>query len=88
MGALGEDYGAMGPLLATGHRWNVGKGGNIQTGQSFKGDVAPFAGVEWLVNDKLSLKAEYSSDDYTLEAGKKGTFERKSPFNFGVENSN
>ena len=77
-GAIGAPFGDRPPV-------DVGKGGNIRTGQWFKGDVAPFAGVEWLVNDKLSLKAEYSSDDYTLEAGKKGTFERKSPFNFGVE---
>ncbi len=82
-GRLGS-YGSIG---STGTRppVDVGLGGTVRTGQWFKGDFAPFAGVEWQVNDKLGVKAEYSSDAYTLEAGARGTFERKSPFNFGVE---
>ncbi len=83
-GRLGS-FGAIGAPFGDRPAVDYGKGGNIRLGQWFKGDVAPFAGFEWLVNDKLSLKAEYSSDAYTLEAGTKGTFERKSPFNFGIE---
>ena len=78
-------YGSIGAPFGDRPAVDFGVGGNVRTGQWFRGDVAPFAGVEWQVNDKLSLKAEYSSDDYTLEAANRGTFERKSPFNFGVE---
>lgn len=64
---------------------DFGTGGKLRTGQWFRGDVAPFAGVEWQVNPKWSVKAEYSSDAYVEEAENRGTFERNSPFNFGVE---
>ena len=33
------------------------------------GTLAPFGGLEWLVNPKLRVLAEYSSDDYGLEQG-------------------
>lgn len=64
---------------------DFGVGGTLRLGQWFKGDVAPFAGIEWQVSDKLGLKAEYSSDAYAEEAGIRKIFERKSPFNFGLE---
>ena len=64
---------------------NFGVGGTLRVGQWFKGDVAPFAGIEWQVSDKLGLKAEYSSDAYVEEAGVRKVFARKSPFNFGLE---
>lgn len=60
-------------------------GGKPEIGQWFRGPVAPFAGVEYKVNDRWALKAEYSSDIYAKEAGLRGTFDRNSPFNFGVE---
>ncbi len=46
-----------------------------------------FGGVEWLTPiDKLTLKAEVSSDAYTREqSGPESTFERKSPINVGAE---
>ena len=81
-------YGSSGSLGAPfGDRPTVdfGLGGTLRTGQWFRGEVAPFAGVEWKVNDKWSLKAEYSSDAYVEEAENRSTFERNSPFNFGVE---
>lgn len=59
-------------------------GGELSVDQWFRGDAAPFAGVEWQISDKWGLKAEYSSDAYTLETGS-DIFERKSRFNFGAE---
>ena len=46
-----------------------------------------FGGVEWLTPiDKLTFKAEISSDAYTREQqGPNASFERKSPVNFGLE---
>lgn len=64
---------------------DYGNGGKLRLGNWFRGDVAPFAGIEWHVNDRLGLKAEYSSDAYDIESGLRQTFDRKSPFNFGVE---
>ncbi len=51
----------------------------------FSGDMALFGGVEWDTPVKgLSLKAEYSSDAYTGEQVF-GSFEHKSPLNFGID---
>ena len=77
-GSIGSPFGDRPPIV-------IGFGGDFNTDQWFRGPAAPFAGVEWQVNDKLTFKAEYSSDAYTEEADLRGTFERKSPLNFGVE---
>ncbi len=53
--------------------------------QLFTGNVAPFAGVEWRINDRWTAKAEYSSDAYAEEAGTRGAFDVASPLNFGIE---
>lgn len=58
------------------------QGGTLQAKSWFRGDAALFGGVEWQVSDRLQLTAEYSSDAYYLEDG--ASFDRKSPFNFGV----
>ena len=63
---------------------DFGRGGNFNTNQWFRGDIGFFGGVSWQVNDRLALLAEYSSDDYDLEAVRRGVFERKSDFNFGA----
>lgn len=60
-------------------------GGKPHSGAWFKGDAAAFGGIEYKLDDKWTLKAEYSSDNYPIEAGDRQTFERKSPYNFGVE---
>jgi len=54
-GSIGSPLGDRSPVV-------IGFGGNFNTGQWFRGPAAPFAGVEWQVNDRLGLKAEYSSD--------------------------
>ncbi|ALG91643.1 MULTISPECIES: YjbH domain-containing protein [Actibacterium] len=59
-------------------------GGDLNADLFFRGPAAPFAGVEWQPTDRLGLKAEYSSDAYTLETRQK-VFEHKSPWNFGME---
>jgi hypothetical protein len=77
-GGIGSPFGERPPI-------DIGFGGNFNTSQWFRGPAAPFAGIEWQVNDRLGLKVEYSSDAYAEEAGNRGTFERKSPLNFGAE---
>ena len=83
-GRLGS-YGDIGSPFGDRRATNIGNGGKPDFGQWFHGPVAPFAGVEWQVNDRWTVKAEYSSDNYANEAGLRGTFDRSSPFNFGVE---
>lgn len=83
-GRLGS-YGSIGAPLGARPPIDIGEGGKFNFDQWFHGPAAPFAGVEWAVNDRWTVKAEYSSDDYAVEAGSRKTFERKSPLNFGVE---
>lgn len=64
---------------------DFGKGGKPNYAQWFRGDAAPFGGIEYQVNDKLSLKVEYSSDAYLNESRRRETFDRRSPLNFGIE---
>ena len=58
--------------------------GQLQLETFFRGDVAPFAGIEWQTPiDKLSVLAEYSSDSYDAEDAT-DQFDYNSPFNFGL----
>lgn len=75
-GAIGAPFGPRPP---------AGASDGMRFDHLFKGDVAPFAGADLRLNDSWTLKAEYSSDAYVEEADLRGTFERTSPFNFGVE---
>jgi hypothetical protein len=83
-GRLGS-YGGLGAPLGPRPRTDFGEGGKPNWNTWFRGDMAPFGGIEWQVNDKLGLKVEYSSDAYDFEAEDSGVFRRESPFNFGVE---
>ncbi|HRO14955.1 MAG TPA: YjbH domain-containing protein [Paracoccus sp. (in: a-proteobacteria)] len=47
-----------------------GTGGKLNADAWFKGDVAPFAGVQWKATDRLTLAAEWSGDDYACETGR------------------
>jgi hypothetical protein len=78
-GSIGTPFGSDRPAFQSGDT-----GGELSVDQWFRGDAAPFAGVEWQVNDKWGLKAEYSSDGYVTETGL-DVIERKSRFNFGAE---
>ena len=77
--------GAIGSLFGDRPSVDFGQGGMINSAQWFRGPVAPFGGVEYQIADKWFVKAEYSSDAYDKEAALRGTFERRSPMNFGIE---
>ncbi|WP_411976625.1 YjbH domain-containing protein [Sulfitobacter faviae] len=89
-GRLGSYNGFSNPLGVIDGRFDTrpdrdaGRGGEIETSGWFRGDAALFGGVAWQASDKLTLKAEYSSDDYGRES-RYGSFEHKSPFNFGLD---
>ncbi|ASM74648.1 MULTISPECIES: YjbH domain-containing protein [Roseobacteraceae] len=88
-GRLGSYNGFTNPLGALDKRFETrpsgftGTGGQVESAKWFRGDAAFFGGVSWAATDKLSLKAEYSSDAYTRIVDN-GAFDRKSPFNFGI----
>lgn len=50
----------------------------------FRGPFAPFAGIEYAATDKLTLKAEISSDAYAAETAAV-ELDRKTSLNFGAE---
>jgi Exopolysaccharide biosynthesis protein YbjH len=79
-GSLGAPFGVDRPTFTPGDT-----GGEVSVGPWFRGPMAAFGGVEWQINDKWGVKAEYSSDAYVQESERRQTFERSSPFNFGVE---
>ena len=81
-GRLGSYQGIGAPF---GSRPPVDPTGTPNADQWFRGEAAPFAGVEYRINDNWTLKGEYSSDAYLLEDGERGMIERDSPFNFGIE---
>lgn len=76
-GSIGSPFGDRPPLAESDK-------GKPNVDQWFRGDVSPFAGVEYQINDRWTFKAEYSTDDYVLEETR-GLIERDSPFNFGIE---
>jgi exopolysaccharide biosynthesis protein YbjH len=62
-----------------------GFGGTPAFNQWFRGPAALFGGVEWQTPvPRLSFKAEYSSDAYTLETVTNSVFVHRSPFNFAL----
>jgi hypothetical protein len=88
-GRFGSNNGFANPLSFLGSHFETrpaldfGVGGEVSVGQFFRGDAAVFGGIEWAYSDKLTFKAEYSSDAYTREASL-GLYDHRSPFNFGV----
>ncbi|NRA98705.1 MAG: YjbH domain-containing protein [Rhodobacteraceae bacterium] len=82
-GRLGS-YNSIGSPFGDRPEIDVGLGGRVNYQQWFRGPVAPFAGVAWRTTDKLTLKAEYSSDAYVQEASN-GSFDRNSPYNVGFD---
>ncbi|MCF2869679.1 YjbH domain-containing protein [Octadecabacter sp. G9-8] len=90
-GRLGSYNGIENPLGAiddgflTRPRSGAVNGGQLEFGRWFRGDMAAFGGVEWQATDQLTLKAEYSSDAYTVETDAiRNLFERNTPLNFGL----
>lgn len=90
-GGLG--WGRMGsykPLGTTGNRPTelLGQGGIPTYDRWFRGDFAAFGGLAYDVSDRLTLKAEYSSDAYVQETNTTGigpVFTRTSPWNFALD---
>ncbi|MFU1684388.1 YjbH domain-containing protein [Phaeobacter piscinae] len=84
-GRLGSN-GSIGSISGTRPGFVAGNtGGKLSYDQWFRGEMAPFAGIEWQPNDRWGFKAEYSSDAYVLETGAPNVFARKSSVNFGAE---
>lgn len=89
-GRLGTRGGFGNPLGALSDRFNVrpdvtiGQGGTVQSDQLFRGDAALFGGVQYQWSDRLTLKAEYSSDAY-LEEVQQGIIDIRTPLNFGFD---
>ncbi|MFC6582630.1 YjbH domain-containing protein [Sulfitobacter aestuariivivens] len=79
-GAIGSPFGGPRPPFEEGST-----GGEPSVDQWFRGPAAPFAGIEWQINEKWGVKAEYSSDAYEQETQIGNVFTRKSRFNFGAE---
>lgn len=80
--------GSHGSLGQTGNRPPfdpTNTGGQLSYDQWFRGPFALFGGLEWTPSDRWGFKAEYSSDAYVTETRTTSVFQRKSPFNFGVE---
>ncbi|MBV0913460.1 YjbH domain-containing protein [Anianabacter salinae] len=88
-GRLSSNGGFSNPLSVFGSGFDtrpvrgVGLGGTVVANTWFRGPAAAFGGIEWQATDRLSFKAEYSSDAYTKERSD-GLFAYNSPFNFGV----
>lgn len=78
-------YGPIGTIFGKRPKVNFGRGGVPNYDQWFRGQTAPFGGLEYRLTDKWTVKAEYSSDGYRAEADRRGVFTHNSPFNFGVE---
>ncbi|MBT0957802.1 YjbH domain-containing protein [Alphaproteobacteria bacterium KMM 3653] len=78
--------GSNGTIATFGDRTNeyVPTGGTVSFGKYFQGDVAPFAGISYQPNKRLTLKAEYSSDAYFVEE-QRGVIDVQSPWNFNAE---
>ena len=88
-GRLGTVGGFTNPLGIFSERFETrpsreyGTGGDLESAEWFRGDAAFFGGVEWMVNERMRLTAEYSSDDYSREDG--AAFDYVNPFNFGLD---
>lgn len=79
VGRIGSRSGSDRPLFRPGD-----PGGKPAMDQWFRGPMSPFGGIVWDVDERVSVKAEYSSDAYASETAR-GVFDRQSRLNFGLE---
>ncbi|MGB0800090.1 MAG: YjbH domain-containing protein, partial [Planktomarina sp.] len=77
-------FGALSDEFGTRQIGFSGVGGELEAAKWFRGDAAVFGGLSWAVNDRLTFKAEYSSDAQVAETTR-NHFVRSSPLNFGVD---
>lgn len=78
--------GSANPLASFGERPRdlLEQGGVPTYDRWFRGDMGAFAGIAYSPSEQLTFTAEYSSDAYRLES-ERGSFERKSDWNFGLD---
>ena len=78
--------GSHGDIGRTGTRPDgmIAEGGVPSYDQWFRGPVAPFGGLAYAASDRLTLKAEYSSDAMGIEVAS-GVLKRRSSWNFGLD---
>lgn len=62
----------------------TGTGGRLELNRFFRGDAALFGGLEYQLNDRLRLLAEYSSDAYIVETAPGGSWKPRIPVNLGL----
>ena len=60
---------------------DVGRGGELESTEWFKGDTAAFGGLAWHLGKGFTAKFEYSSDQYNREAP---YLEHQTPWNYGL----
>ncbi|WP_372612871.1 YjbH domain-containing protein [Aquicoccus sp.] len=68
----------------------IGSGGIPNTDRWFRGPMSGFGGLSYQASERLSFKAEYSTDAYLEERGAgqdpgANLFRRESPWNFGLD---
>jgi hypothetical protein len=88
--SLGLGWGRLGSynsIGATGIRHDTltDRGGSLEYSNWFRGDVAPFGGIEWHPTPRTGIKLEYSSDIYRRETINGTAFSRRSPINLAAE---
>ncbi|MBB5514535.1 opacity protein-like surface antigen [Rubricella aquisinus] len=90
-GRLGSYQSFTNPFSVISDRFNTrpgrsitNRGGTANFNQWFRGPAAAFGGLSYAVNDKLTLKAEYSSDAYPRMAAIRNSFNRRHPINLGA----
>ncbi len=59
-------------------------GGQLETGNWFRGPASLFGGVKWKINDQATFFAEYSPDLYSRESTNTG-IDISTPLNLGLE---
>lgn len=83
-GGISAPLGFLGESFRTRGAANVGQGGTVNTGGMFRGDAAPFGGVQWHLPIKgLILKAELDGNDYRSEPFG-SNLNASSPLNWGA----
>ncbi|NDV02552.1 YjbH domain-containing protein [Pseudoroseicyclus sp. CLL3-39] len=82
-GGFDNPLGIFGDDFDTRPQQEIGQGGTLSYESWFRGPAAIFGGVEWAATEKLTFKAEYSSDGYDLERSR-NEFGYSTPLNVGV----
>lgn len=66
----------------------IGEGGVPNVDRWFRGPFAAFGGIAWSPRRNITVKVEYSSDDYAVESGSitgKSIIKQRTPINIGID---